>query len=263
MNLKRQRVKLTLTDGVCPIPTIFHTHTDSFSSQNISAWENNYMTEKWHNERETLLAWSLFLPALTMFSHIHGLQTWRMKIRFQYPLLHIAMALSPNDRPSWLYCPFSMSPSALHFFSVKINEKIWKGWVQWINNWYFRDTDKQIHLTLADHVQQCPASFHTAWYSTSIWLWITQRTFISHFFPVIEHWFVKIFVVQLLVQIFGWFATLIMSLRHWNREFQSTKMIVMKNAVTWLGNADYVKYMHVGCRTKKRTYILATESLNQ
>lgn len=147
-----------------------------------------------------------------------------MKISVQYPVLHIAMALSPNDCPSRLYWPFSMSPSALHFLSVRINEKIWKGGVQWMIKRYFRDLYKRIHLTLAFHAQGCPVSFLTVWQSTSFWLWITPNTFISHFFLVIEHYFVKIFDVQLLVQIFGWFTTFIMCLKTWNGHWKAQKL---------------------------------------
>lgn len=132
-----------------------------------------------HHEREILLAcWMLnqvkkksnflhvfYLLYLLSTNHV-STNLWtadmkkKMKIRFKYPLLHIAMALSPNDRPCWMYCPFSMSPSALHFFSVRINEKIWKRGVQWMNKKYIVGTQINRCILLwhfRSKAVQCPS----------------------------------------------------------------------------------------------------------
>ncbi len=161
-----------------------------------------------------------------VFTNLWTADFKKKKIRFTYPSLHTAMALSPNDRPSWSYRPFSMSPSALHFFSERINEKIWKRGIQWMSKRDILETDKQMHLTFAFHVQGCPSSLHTLWCSTSCWWCVTQGTWIHHLISMIELFFSEIFSEQLLVGIFCWFATLSgtrpMSLRHWNWQFQST-----------------------------------------
>ncbi len=104
------------------------------------------------------------------------------------------MALSPNDRPSWSYRPFSMSPSALHFFSERINEKIWKRGIQWMSKRDILETDKQMHLTFAFHVQGCPSSLHTLWCSTSCWWCVTQGTWIHHLISMIELFFRRYFL---------------------------------------------------------------------
>lgn len=159
-----------------------------------------------------------------VFTNLWTADLKNKKKRFKYPSLHTAMALSPNDRPSWSYRPFSMSPSALHFFSERINEKIWKCGVQWINKRDILETDKQMYLTLAFHVQGFPFSVHTLWCSTSCEWFVTRGTYIQHYFSMIELYSLEMFSVQLLVRIFGWFATSRgnKSLRHWNRQFQST-----------------------------------------